>query len=42
MLERMKSFKKIDAHSHVGYFGTLHNFSVKTKIGNDCGRFRFF
>lgn len=28
MLERMKSFKKIDAHSHVGYFGSWSDVGI--------------
>lgn len=28
MLEKMKSFKKIDAHSHVGYFGSWSNVGI--------------
>lgn len=28
MLERMKQFKKIDAHSHVGYFGGWSNVAI--------------
>ena len=28
MLERMKSFKKIDAHSHIGFFGGWSNVSI--------------
>ena len=28
MLERMKSFKKIDAHSHIGYFGGWSNVGI--------------
>ena len=28
MLEKMKSFKKIDAHSHVGYFGSWSDVGI--------------
>ena len=28
MLERIKRFKKIDAHSHVGYFGSWSNVGI--------------
>ncbi len=28
MLDRIKSFKKIDAHSHIGVFGSWSNVSI--------------
>lgn len=31
MLEKMKSFKKIDAHSHIGYFGGWSDVSITTE-----------